>query len=263
MKVCSVCKAEKPLAEFYWYSKTGRFNSRCNQCERKYVSAYKLGMPLPNYDFIGPRFKTCTKCEKAKCLSAFVRHKKANKDGYTSSCSDCRNGYSRERVRKISLNAQSDFIGPRSKICSRCGETKSITEFKKTRSVSGFQASCKTCGALDRKKDTYVTWQAGSNRKKKLRKYSLTELDYLCMLDSQEGVCAICQNPCVGRRLAVDHSHSTGMIRDLLCRKCNVSLGFSNDNPSLLRRKADYLDFWNSLQSPPEDTTFVGQHLSL
>jgi recombination endonuclease VII len=45
------------------------------------------------------------------------------------------------------------------------------------------------------------------------------------MLADQEGRCAICHEPCgTGRRLAVDHDHSSSCIRGLLCFRCNTSL---------------------------------------
>ena len=45
------------------------------------------------------------------------------------------------------------------------------------------------------------------------------------MLADQGGCCAICQEVCgTGRRLAVDHEHSSGRIRGLLCFRCNTSL---------------------------------------
>ena len=40
---------------------------------------------------------------------------------------------------------------------------------------------------------------------------------------------------------AVDHNHTTGKIRDLLCGNCNGGLGKFMDNPELLIKAADYL----------------------
>lgn len=57
--------------------------------------------------------------------------------------------------------------------------------------------------------------------------YGLTHNDYLVMLHEQGGVCAICkQPPAPNTHLAVDHDHSSGDIRGLLCRKCNLELGW-------------------------------------
>ena len=77
--------------------------------------------------------------------------------------------------------------------------------------------------------------------------YGLTLEDYAKKLSAQKGVCAICEQPetrifrgKIGL-LNVDHDHSTGQIRDLLCNACNVSLGGFRDSPELLERAASYL----------------------
>ncbi|NGZ94966.1 MAG: hypothetical protein CV089_02325 [Nitrospira sp. WS110] len=45
------------------------------------------------------------------------------------------------------------------------------------------------------------------------------------MLETQHGVCAICQKR-VQYHLFVDHDHSTGKVRGLLCGWCNAALGW-------------------------------------
>lgn len=53
----------------------------------------------------------------------------------------------------------------------------------------------------------------------------MSEKEFADMLADQEGRCAICRDVCdTGRRLAVDHEHSSGRIRGLLCFRCNTSL---------------------------------------
>ncbi len=62
------------------------------------------------------------------------------------------------------------------------------------------------------------------------------------MLDRQGGVCAICKKkPDEGKMLCVDHCHVTGMVRGLLCHKCNSVLAFGNDDPDILRAAIAYL----------------------
>jgi len=57
--------------------------------------------------------------------------------------------------------------------------------------------------------------------------YKLTPDMWQKIFDYQGGVCYICgrPEPVAGRRLAVDHSHLDGLIRGLLCSKCNPLLG--------------------------------------
>lgn len=55
---------------------------------------------------------------------------------------------------------------------------------------------------------------------------ALTHEEYDKMWNSQAGLCKICNRPSKsGRKLAVDHCHTTGKIRGLLCAGCNTTLG--------------------------------------
>ena len=81
-----------------------------------------------------------------------------------------------------------------------------------------------------------------------LLKYGLTIEEYAALLEKQGGVCAICRNTedyMIGETLAslaVDHCHATGVIRGLLCTRCNQMLGKARDNVSVLRSAATYLE---------------------
>ncbi len=77
-------------------------------------------------------------------------------------------------------------------------------------------------------------------------KYGISPQQYRDMIDAQLGMCAICADimqPGPGTHL--DHCHATGKLRQMLCSKCNVGIGFFRDNSGLLRDAADYLDRHN------------------
>jgi len=78
------------------------------------------------------------------------------------------------------------------------------------------------------------------------RNYGIGVEDRRLMWENQGGVCKICNQPGDGRwsQLCVDHDHTTGMVRDLLCRRCNTVLGEVYDNPNLLNKMSDYLNQW-------------------
>lgn len=60
-----------------------------------------------------------------------------------------------------------------------------------------------------------------------MARFGITDIDYDLMLESQNGVCAICKvDRQMKRRMSVDHDHVTGKIRKLLCGSCNMKLGW-------------------------------------
>jgi hypothetical protein len=90
-------------------------------------------------------------------------------------------------------------------------------------------------------------WRGKNKRASKsidLKKmYGITMDQYEAMEAAQGGVCAICNDPPGGRykNLAVDHCHSTGKVRGLLCGSCNRALGFFRDDTDAIQRAVEYL----------------------
>lgn len=74
------------------------------------------------------------------------------------------------------------------------------------------------------------------------RSYGMTESQFQVMLAEHGGVCAICkQPPKRNRRLGIDHCHTTGRVRGLLCDPCNLGIGNLKDSPDLLEKSAAYI----------------------
>ena len=72
------------------------------------------------------------------------------------------------------------------------------------------------------------------------RKYRLTSEERAEMIGEQQGMCEIC-GEYHGDNLFVDHDHTTGHVRAMLCRHCNSGLGFLQDYPELLQIAIVYL----------------------
>jgi len=72
------------------------------------------------------------------------------------------------------------------------------------------------------------------------RFYKMTLEDYNKMFSEQGGICAICKIKKEGR-LYVDHCHNTQAVRGLLCRECNLGIGFLKDNVDFLKSAIEYL----------------------
>jgi hypothetical protein len=78
-----------------------------------------------------------------------------------------------------------------------------------------------------------------TNRLGKLKRYGLTMEQFTEMLTAQGGMCAICESQLT--MPTVDHCHSTGRVRGILCRMCNAALGGFRDSPEILARAIHYV----------------------
>jgi hypothetical protein len=77
------------------------------------------------------------------------------------------------------------------------------------------------------------------------RTYNISESDYDLLLAAQHGGCAVCGRTGRTRRLHVDHDHSNGLVRGLLCFQCNALLIRRGTSPARFYAAASYLE------SPP------------
>lgn len=73
-------------------------------------------------------------------------------------------------------------------------------------------------------------------------RYGMTIEQYDALLAAQNGVCAACASPPGKRALAVDHDHTSGVVRGLLCGNCNVALGLLYECPTRITALRDYIN---------------------
>ena len=159
--------------------------------------------------------------------------------------------------------------------CYRCKEVKPIEAFSRNKNNPlgrGYQCrvcSCQTTKEWRKKNpekhvEQVKRWQAKNPEKKKqiardaARRYrasnphssvqmnhGITPEQYLAMVDAQNGCCAICGRNKFGRgkasKLWVDHCHTELRIRGLLCQRCNLGIGYFEDNPKLPQSAINYL----------------------
>jgi len=96
----------------------------------------------------------------------------------------------------------------------------------------------------ERVKKTHKEYNRKYNYKSK---YNITVEDFSILLEEQNFSCKICktnQND-LKKTLAVDHDHTTGKVRGLLCHKCNSALGLFKDSTESLKRAIQYLEAAN------------------
>lgn len=134
------------------------------------------------------------------------------------------------------------------KYCSRCQTIKPLQKFSgKGGNGSSYCVVCSSAYTHSRRLETT---------------YGITAEDYARMLQDQGGKCAICDKKPVKRRLSVDHNHKTGAVRGLLCTRCNHKLlGSANEDVTILRRAADYLEKYLT-ESPVTEFVSHVQHLN-
>lgn len=116
-------------------------------------------------------------------------------------------------------------------LCNGCKQSKDSNEFYlNNRGIRRqvFSHWCKKC------------INKGEKERKLLYRYGITGKDYDILLEKQEGKCAIC-SLLYGKELHIDHCHKTNKVRGLLCNKCNVALGFFEDNIEILQNAIKYL----------------------
>lgn len=129
------------------------------------------------------------------------------------------------------------------KTCYSCKSTKPVSEFYKS-NTHYYQRECKECNK-HRKSAWHKTddgKRSSANTKLK-RRFGITLEDYEKMYKEQGGKCLICEatESTLGHRLAVDHCHTSGKIRGLLCKACNLGLGYYRDNETYLANAIRYL----------------------
>ena len=162
------------------------------------------------------------------------------------------------------------------KLCPVCKEVKLVTEFtKSTQRKSGYGTYCKPCDT--KRKQAWVKANPKRNKEhmargranyrkntcpkkltalvkkhshtKKLKRFGITQADFDMLLVKCENACSICKRPIskLGLRgLAIDHNHTTGKVRGLLCGDCNTGLGLLKDNITILKNSINYLEKHNN-----------------
>ena len=130
--------------------------------------------------------------------------------------------------------------------CRVCGEIKPIDQFYKTRRKNDSDPNkrhteCKSC-ACARVKRTHDPDRARDRHYR--RNYGISLADFNRMVLSQGSRCACCGTDTPGgkhNQWMVDHDHVTGVVRELLCKDCNIVLGLVEDSPEHLKRLLAYI----------------------
>lgn len=131
-----------------------------------------------------------------------------------------------------------------SKKCSCCKEIKHPDLFYKCSNTFDQKSTyCKTC-QNEKNKAAKKRYDKNKVRDWRLRNlHGMEHGTYDLMISAQSGKCAICKGDDPGNkgyRFHVDHCHDTDVVRGLLCRNCNIGLGYFKQ-VELLQAAAEYL----------------------
>jgi nitrate/TMAO reductase-like tetraheme cytochrome c subunit len=142
------------------------------------------------------------------------------------------------------------------KICTSCKLEKSLGEFYKAPGHKkyrlGVYSKCKECCKIKSRKEYKEDPSARKAIQKKYERnnpdarkntllksaYGISLSDFQKMQIEQNNRCAICKSI---SRLDVDHCHSSGKVRGLLCGHCNRAIGLLRDSPTIAKNASKYL----------------------
>jgi hypothetical protein len=236
-KICGRCRKAKLLAEFHKEKgKVGELASRCKPC-RVLIAKQKNDNTLARI--------------------------KANPEAHKNYLEDKKAYYHKIRGDKPDTRKTVKLIEG-GRVCIDCGGGKAWSEFSKDKwGYNEKTATCKPCRNIKFRQvysenpDVRRTTLA-QRPDKLMRDYGLTWEQVLRAFDAQFGACAnlgcgekISLDPKVkGRnRAVIDHCHTTGDFRALLCSKCNLDLGMIETNERRFLGLLNYKNKYNNINS--------------
>lgn len=87
------------------------------------------------------------------------------------------------------------------------------------------------------------------------RNLCLSTDQYRKLIAEAGGACSVCGHTfSAERRAVVDHCHSTGMLRGVLCSTCNAGLGHFKDSAAALEAAAEYCKLWTNRHAAMKPT---------
>ena len=131
---------------------------------------------------------------------------------------------------------------PTHRECGVCKLVKPLDDMERNASLKhGYGYRCRPCASEE-------------TRRQRMKKYGISVEEYDALLARQNGTCAICKGPQHNgrqKRMHVDHCHETGLVRGLLCSRCNRGIGFFGHRADWMASAAGYLNPLASFQRTP------------
>lgn len=227
LRLCSLCKEEKPPAEFNRDRRCADgLRAYCRPCSKRlfgrwYAKQADQRPPKPVLPLDG---KLCSVCGEFKTLAEFPRAPRYLL-GVNSKCHRCLSEY--RAAYKFDVKARAK-ISVSTKRCQTCHTEKDADAFSKNPYHSdGLASRCKECRKnRERRHGPERALQVKQNQYRSLYGVTLEQVE--AILQQQNHQCAICRRPI--QRFCVDHNHKTNAVRGLLCFRCNSWLAAVEDD---------------------------------
>lgn len=141
------------------------------------------------------------------------------------------------------------YVGKKGKLknqCKICFQIFYLRRRLELTSLSRINYQLNKAERLEQKKE----YHQRSKEKRRIynigKKFGITEQEYQSLMNNQRGLCKICGRSLVEpdsiRSPAIDHNHTTGLVRALLCADCNTALGLVHENVSTLQSMISYIE---------------------
>jgi len=251
---CSRCRVTKPVADFPMRPDRAEPLKQCLSCAAE-LEAQRLE-DVKNH---AEGMRVCTICDVKKPLTEFPLRGSSRAGQRHFKCKQCVTEYSarqylasREREEGRALQGAADLVarGAVTRPCGGCKRDLPLLQFVRDyRSNDGFKRTCRECDRADAKKRASSIDAEGErlrHRDNNLKRYAITSEIFNAISEAQGHCCRVCgtHRDAVKDKYGfhVDHSHTTGHIRGLLCRNCNIALGVAQDDPNILMALLLYLD---------------------
>lgn len=127
-----------------------------------------------------------------------------------------------QRGRKLTPLQPHNRVVDGFKVCTHCNENLPIADFG--RKLNRYTEMCKPCRGIELRANTYG-----------LTRDAVRELI--------KSPCHCCGTVVADmKQLHIDHCHTTGEVRGVLCHACNTSLGLLSEDPARMRALASYIE---------------------
>lgn len=170
------------------------------------------------------------------------------------------------------LDCNKKLTDYRCKRCKKCANTKENNPYwkggvrkKQIVNKESHRKSCEKYNKLhpEKRKESYTNYAIRNkelisknrnmpeNKTRKrngeiIKAYGITFNEFNQMVANQNNKCAICNLEFNNKKQThIDHNHKTGIVRQILCHKCNVGIGLFGENIDLMKLAINYLERWS------------------